>query len=135
MAFGARQVYPNDLRPRRAIGFDLPINGNAVFTPNYQTREAIKTNLINFLLTNPGERPLNPEFGGGLREFIFTQLEEENLQFLKDDVQNKINSEFPDISVQSLNVLQNQDTNTIIVEIKYSIPNTGINDQLELNFN
>ena len=62
MAFNARQIYPNDLRPRRAIGFDLPIDGPAAFISNYQTRDAIKNNLVNYLLTNPGERPLNPEF-------------------------------------------------------------------------
>ena len=84
MAFGARKVFPNDLRPRVAIGFNLPINGEAVFTPNYQTKDAIKNNLINFFLTNPGERPGNPSFGGGLREFIFTQIQTDNLEFLKE---------------------------------------------------
>ena len=81
MAFNARQIYPNDLRPRRAIGFDLPIDGNAVFIPNFQTRDAIKNNLINYLLTNPGERPLNPEFGAGLRNFIFNAINTDNFNF------------------------------------------------------
>ncbi len=71
MAFDAQQIYPQDLDVNQAIGINLPLNGNAVFTSNYQTRDAIKNNLINFFLTNPGERYLNPEFGGGLREFIF----------------------------------------------------------------
>lgn len=134
MAFNPRQIFPNDLRPRVAIGFDLPINGNAVFTSNYQTRDAIKANLINFLLTNPGERPDNPEFGGGLRQFIFTQIQQDNLQYLKEDVQNKISNNFPNINILEINVLSQADENTIIVQIKYSIPNTNINDQLELNF-
>lgn len=68
MAFGVRRVYPNDLRPRVAIGVDLPFSDPAVFRPNYQTKDAIKNNLINFFLTNPGERVLNPLFGGGLRK-------------------------------------------------------------------
>ena len=90
MAYNQRQIFPNDLNPDRAIGFDLPMNGNAVFTPNYQTRDAIKNNLINFFLTNPGERPANPEFGGGLRAFIFSQLEEDSMDYLKEDIQNKL---------------------------------------------
>lgn len=135
MAYGARQIYPNDLRAGTAIGFDLPINGNAVFSPNYQTRDAIKNNLINYLLTNPGERLDNPEFGGGLRKFIFTQLESENLQYLKEDIQAKINNNFNNISLSQVNVLENTEQNSIVVQIFYSIPNTGINDQLELNFN
>ena len=67
MAFGAQQIYPQDLNVSQAIGINLPLNGPAVFKSNYQTKDAIKNNLINFFLTNPGERYLNPEFGGGLR--------------------------------------------------------------------
>lgn len=134
MAYSVGQIYPNDLNPSRAIGFDLPINGNAVFTPNYQTRDAIKSNLINFLLTNPGERPDNPEFGAGLRQFIFTQIQQDNLQYLKEDIQNKIINNFPNVNVLGVDVLSQTDKNTIIVQIQYSIPNTNINDQLELNF-
>jgi len=134
MAFNARQIYPNDLNPGRAIGVDLPLNGNAVFTPNYQTKDAIKNNLINYLLTNKGERPGNPEFGAGLRNFIFTQLVQDNLDYLKEDVQQKIAQQFSNINLEKINVLQDTTTSTVTVEIFYSIPNTGINDQLELNF-
>ena len=134
MAFGARKVFPNDLRPRVAIGFDLPINGEAVFTPNYQTKDAIKNNLINFFLTNPGERPGNPSFGGGLREFIFTQIQTDNLEFLKDDIQTKIDTEFGNINVLSINIFEQPNNNRVLVQIKYNIPNTGINDELELSF-
>lgn len=134
MAFNARQIYPNDLNPGRAIGVNLPLNGNAVFTPNYQTKDAIKNNLINYLLTNKGERPGNPEFGAGLRNFIFTQLVQDNLDYLKEDVQQKIAQQFSNINLEKINVLQDTTTSTVTVEIFYSIPNTGINDQLELNF-
>lgn len=135
MAYGARQIYPNDLRAGTAIGFDLPINGDAVFNPNYQTKDAIKNNLINYLLTNPGERLDNPSFGAGLRAYIFTQLERGNLDFLKEDIQSKINQNFSNINLLELNVLENTEENSITVQIVYSVPNTGINDQLELNFN
>ena len=38
------------------------------------------------------------------------------------------------INLEKINVLQNSTNSTVTVEIFYSIPNTGINDQLELNF-
>jgi phage baseplate assembly protein W len=135
MAYKVGQIYPNDLNPSKAIGFDLPMNGKAVFSPNYQTKDAIKNNLINYLLTNPGERPDNPEFGGGLRKFVFSQIQQNNLQYLKEDVQNKISNNFPNVNILELNVLSQEDKNTITVQIIYNIPNTNINDQLELNFN
>lgn len=135
MAFNARQIYPNDLRPRRAIGFDLPIDGPAAFISNYQTRDAIKNNLVNYLLTNPGERPLNPEFGAGLRNFIFNAINSDNFKFLKEDIQNKVAANFSNVNLNEVTVSKTNTNNEIIVNITYSIPNTGINDELILNFN
>ena len=135
MAFGARQIYPNDLRPSVGIGVDLPFSGPIAFIPNYQTKDAIKNNLINYLLTNPGERIENPLFGAGLRQYIFSQISSGNLEFIQEDLQEKIKANFPDISLDSVEVLQSVNSNTIQVNINYSIPNTGINDTLELNFN
>jgi len=134
MAFGVRRVYPNDLRPRVAIGVNLPFSAPGVFEPNYLTKDAIKNNLINFFLTNPGERIENPLFGAGLRNFIFTQIQTDNLDFIKEDVQTKINDNFNNISVEEINVFRGVDENTVKINITYSIPNTGINDTLELNF-
>tara|TARA_X000001316_G_C921169_1_gene35483 strand:+ start:1690 stop:2097 length:408 start_codon:yes stop_codon:yes gene_type:complete len=134
MAFNARKIFPNDLKPRVAVGFNLPINGPAVFISNYQTRDAVKNNLINYFLTNPGERPGNPEFGAGLRKFIFTQITDSNLDFLKDEIQQKIDNNFPNITVNSVEIFEFSQSNTIKVSIKYGINSTGINDELELNF-
>ena len=135
MAFGARRVYPNDLRPRVAIGVDIPFSDPGVFTPNYQTRDAIRNNLINFFLTNPGERPGNPAFGGGLRDFVFEQLSSENLDFLKDDIGNKLTNFFPDVLVNEVSLSGDVDRNEVIINIKYAVANTGIEDELNLNFN
>jgi hypothetical protein len=90
MAFGAQQIYPQDLNVSQAIGIELPLNGPAVFKSNYQTKDAIKNNLINFFLTNPGERYLNPELGGGLRAFIFEQISNNSIQTLNEDITVKL---------------------------------------------
>jgi len=134
MAFGSKQIYPLDLNPRRAIGIDLPLNGKAVFKSNYLTKDAIRNNLINYFLTNPGERLGNPSFGGGLREYVFTQIEKNNLEFLKEDIQHKLNQNFPNVVLNSINILENKDFNSINVIINYSIPHTDINDELQLSF-
>ena len=133
MAFGAVQKFPNDTRPRIGIGVDIPFSGGDVFTPNYTTQESIKNNLINYFLTNPGERPGNPQFGGGLRRFIFSQIDQNNLEFLKEDVQTKIKNEFPSVLVKELNVLGNPDEHEVTVQIFYAIEDTNIEDEVILN--
>jgi phage baseplate assembly protein W len=134
MAFGALQKFPNDTRPRIGIGVNIPFNEGGVFTPNYTTAQAIKNNLINYFLTNPGERPGNPSFGGGLRKFIFTQISSGNLDFLQEDVTQKIATKFPNINVKNLEVLASPDQNQVTIQIYYTVVNTSIEDELVLNF-
>ena len=56
------------------------------------------------------------------------------MTILEDDLQNKIDQNFDNIQVESIEVTRNVNENTINVGLTYSIPNTGINDELELNF-
>lgn len=132
MAFDVKQQFPNDLNSRKAIGINLPLNGNAVFKPNYQTKDAVKSGLINFFLTNPGERYLNPLFGGGLKEFIFEQIADDNIATLDENTRNKIEDFFPSIQIIELKVLQTRNTNQIVITFKYSIKNTNIEDELTI---
>jgi uncharacterized protein len=116
------------------VGINIPLSGPSVFISNYQTKDAIKNNLINFFLTNPGERPLNPSFGGGLRAFIFEQITNDNLNFLREDINSKLENYFPNIQIEDLIVSGQEDTNQITVTLKYSVINTNIIDTLEIEF-
>ena len=134
MAFSPQQIAPIDFDASVAVGVNIPFSGNAVFISNYQTKDAIKNNLINFFLTNPGERPLNPTFGGGLRNFIFEQITEDNLNFLREDLNEKIAVYFPNIEVKDLTVTGQSDINQVTVTLKYAVMNTTITDTLEIQF-
>ena len=134
MAFNPIQINPIDLNPSKAVGIDIPFNGDAVFKSNYTTKEAIKNNLINFFLTNPGDRYLNPGFGGGLRAFIFEQITLDNLDFLREDLNEKISIYFPNLNIEDLIIKGTPDTNQISITLIYSIKNTNINDTLVIEF-
>lgn len=134
MAFNQQQIFPIDLDNSAAVGISLPFNGPAVFKSNYQTKDAIKYNLINFFLTNPGERPLNPNFGGGLRDFIFEQISNDNIDFLLEDVSSKVGEYFPNVQIEDLNVLRNEDNNQITINFTYRIVNNNIQDEINISF-
>ena len=97
MAFGAKNIFPIDTKPGTAVGVSLPFNAPNVFYSTYTTKDAIRNNLINFFLTNQSERYLNPLFGGDLRNFIFEQITNNNLEGLKEDIQTQIGLYFPNI--------------------------------------
>ena len=134
MAFNPQLINPIDLNPNLAVGVNLPFSGPSVFTSNYLTSQAIKNNLINYFLTNPGEIPLNPTFGGGLRSFIFQQISENSLDGLKENVSLKLETYFPNVIINSLDVLKKDDENAVVVQLKYSIANSNINDNLTFQF-
>ncbi len=135
MAYNAQKISPINFSPSVGVGVSLPLNGKSVFKTTFTTREAIKNNLINYFLTNSGDRPLNPEFGGNLRRFIFEQINQGNLEFLQEDLQSQISTFFPSIVVNNLDVLSYPDNNQIEVQILYSISGTNSTDEINITFN
>ena len=134
MAFSAQQIYPIDFDKSAAVGVNLPFSDPAVFKPNYTTKDAIKNNLINYFLTNQGERPLNPSFGGGLRAFVFEQIATDNLDFLKERISSDLGTFFPNVFIGSLEITKQEDFNIITVILDYNVINTNINDTLVIDF-
>jgi phage baseplate assembly protein W len=134
MSFGAKKIFPIDTQPGTAVGVDIPFNAPAVFKPNYTTQASIKNNLINFFLTNKNERYLNPIFGGNLRAFVFQQIAEGSIEYLKQDIQSQLGIYFSNVIIESLEVLSNTDNNQIDIILKYSIKDTGLTDTLQLAF-
>jgi phage baseplate assembly protein W len=134
MPFNIIQIPPTDLNPNTGIGINIPFNSPSVFSSNYQTKDAIKNNLINFFLTNPGERYLNPNFGGGIKAFIFEQITSNNLDFLINDIRDKVFIYFPQISIDNLEIKSKEDENTINIRMDYSIINTNLSDIIEIEF-
>ena len=134
MAFGAKKIFPIDTKPGTGVGVGLPFNAPGVFKTTYTTREAIKVNLINFFLTNQPERYLNPTFGGNLRAFIFQQISEGNLEDLQQDIQSQLGTYFPNVIIERLNIDPTPDIYQVVIELKYSIKDTGITDAVQLAF-
>ena len=136
MPFNPQYIDVANLNPNIGLGVNIPFNSSNIFTSTYVTQEAIKNNLINYFLTNPGEIPNNPTFGGGLRQFIFQQISEPSFDNIKSHMQNKISTVFPMVKITQLDVLSNlNEENSIIIDLKYSLLNTNSTGSLTFNFN
>ncbi|MDA9268207.1 GPW/gp25 family protein [bacterium] len=124
---------PIDTEARRAVGFSLPLNGNAVFKPTYQTRDQIKSNLINFMLTNNGERVFNSNFGLDLRSYVFENTTDLTIEEIEFKIQEGIADYFPQVSIENLSVSPNPDANQISITVIYSIPQLGVEDEITIS--
>jgi phage baseplate assembly protein W len=124
--------FPIDSEARKAIGFGFPLNGDAVFVPTYLTKDQIKANLINYLLTNKNERVFNVNFGADLRNLLFQQIEFSTLEDLQSLIQSEINIKFPMITINNIELTSNPDINSIYFKLNYSIDIYGITDELDI---
>lgn len=134
MAFEVKKIAPLDLQPRKAVGVSLPFSGKAVFNSNYQTKDAIKTNLINYFLTSRGERYMNPEFGNSLQNLLFEQLTDAKLMEIESTVKRDLEIYFPDVMPIEITTDGNSDENLVQFSMKYAIIGTGVEDDVTINF-
>lgn len=134
MAFNVEKINPLDLQARKAVGVSLPFSSKSVFTSTYTTQDALKSNLINFLLTNKGERFLNPTFGANLRALLFEQLVTDVKDEIDSTIRTGIKTWFNNVTVSELTVAESPDSNTITIYMKYSVDFTNIEDELLINF-
>ena len=134
MAFNRRTINPLDQQPRKAVGVSLPFSGQAVFNSTYQTKDAIKTNIINYFLTGIGERYMNPTFGTPLRNQLFENITQDKLSQIKDIIRQGLYLYFPKVKPSVMDLESTPDTNTISFFMSYSISETNIEDELLINF-
>ena len=119
-------------RDRAALGFSFPLSGRAVFNSTYTTKEVTKNNLINWLLTNPGERVFKPNFGANLRSFIAEGINDGTNSALEQRITDGISINFPQIQVISIFFDNQNDQNTMNFILNYGITNIGVEDQINI---
>ena len=123
---------PIDLQPSRAVGFGFPLDGDAVFIPTFTTREQTKANLLNYLLTNRGERVFRPNFGSNLRSLLFENIIDAELEDLQTIIQEDIRRFFPNVTVKQIEFNNQPDRNEINFTLTYEIINLGVEDNLDI---
>lgn len=133
MAYIVRNVDVLDLKPSTGVGIDLPFNGPTGVNTTYTTKEAVKANLLNFILTGKRERVMNPTFGSGVRDLIFEQQTDELTDQIEDLIIGGVEVYFPQVQINTLNVVQSPDSYTVTIYLNYSVINTNIQDELQIN--
>ena len=133
MAFIISSKFPVDTIPDVAVGVSIPFTGKAVFIQTYITKDQIKSNLINFFLTNRGERYLNPGFGGNLRAVLFESITNNNIDNLETQLKDQISNLFPSVKVENLSVNSLPEQNLININLSYRVLNQDLDD-IQINF-
>ena len=112
-----------DLNPNTYVGLSFPLRRDKFndFAMTKNSLEQAQHNLKNLLLTSPGERAMQPEFGSNIRAICFEQIDKNLPVTIEKEVRNAVEIWLPYINIQEVNTLtEDQDQSKIHVEIKFS---------------
>lgn len=113
-----------------------PIDG--LYNMNKTALDSIKQNLKMLILTNPGERIMLPDYGVGLKNFLF----ESAGAFTSAKIENKIVEQIAKylniVVIQEIIIAKSQELyeneNSLSVRLVYYIPIFNYSDELNINF-
>ena len=95
--------------------------------------ETLKQNLKTLILTNPGERVMEPGFGVGLEKFLFERFTESTYASIQEAIVEQVKIYMPQIAIKNFEVSTDQiDNYQLHVLIEYVITPLGTIDTLDL---
>ena len=132
MASNPKRIDPLDIKSSTGVGVGLPFNGPGVFKTNYTTKEQLRSNLINLVLTEPGERMYKPFFGVGLNSLLFEQ------HISSEDIKTKIqeacfkDSNLNNITISNVLIDKDPDQHSVNISIEYTVNLDGSEDAVKI---
>ena len=135
--------FENDKDDNIFIGLDLPFRksegSEGYFSSTKTTIDSIKNNIRSLLLTNVGERLMQPTLGLNLKQYLFEPVTQDLKDTMSAEISDKFNFWLPFVNIKNLeiNMDQNADNlNTLKINLKFSIskdPNSLHSVQVDIN--
>ncbi len=113
---------------------DYPLQYDATYgpyTPITSLEQSLQRNFENLLMTNPGEWPMRPEIGVGLKTYLFSSFGGSRISELQSRINDQLSKFLPSIQLLKLELLDpadNQDQNFLGVRLIYSILGKAVVD-------
>jgi len=123
----------------------LSIDTGDGFKLNKTFKQVAKQNLKMLILTSPGERMMIPNFGVGLRRYLFENATSETFDAIRTKVKEQVQIYMPYINIIAVNFISESETdpstrilegtvpsNFLHMTIEYSIASVFISDKLTI---
>ena len=118
-----------DKDARVSVGLQMPLgrqpgSGDGYFASTKTTIDAVKEDIKMLLLTQQGERVMQPGLGMNIRRFLFEQITEDSVIEIENDIVASFSKWLPFVSLNDIKVdISDQDRNQIKIDIKFNIAN------------
>lgn len=115
-----------------ALPLQLDENDGA-YRLNKNLKDVVKQNFKMLLLTNPGERMMDPDFGIGLETFLFEPNEESVQMQISARIEEQVQKYMPFIEVHDTYVIPEKDAGSLHITISYDVLPLGEADIVTLS--
>tara|TARA_R110000824_G_scaffold169370_2_gene346485 strand:- start:287 stop:664 length:378 start_codon:yes stop_codon:yes gene_type:complete len=92
---------------------------------------AIRFNLKNIILTNPGERVMNSDFGAGILQRLFEHATPDVLSGMRSSILKQVSLWAPYVVIRDLQVSYTGE-NSVSISISYEVPEIDVNDYFDI---
>jgi len=125
----------------QGISPKVPLTYSNTYGPyelNSTLGEAIRQNFKMLVLTSPGERIMNPDFGVGLNNFLFEAIDSTTFSKIVERVKEQIDLFMPSISLTGMDFITSDEDpslqiNEVRIQIIYNILPLNTEDHLIIN--
>ena len=93
----------------------------------------LKQNLYNLVMTDPGERVMDSNFGVGIRGFLFENFTSQTASEIRQRVYSQVLKYLPSVVVNGVDIQADQDRNTLYLRLEFFIPALGVTDTLSID--
>jgi len=114
--------------------FPLRFKEQKGFENVLDAKELIRFHLMNILMTSPGEKISDSNFGVGIRNYLFENISDGLINNLRDIINEQISSYAPYVSTTQIRILPFPEQNKLVISISYNISNTRDSDVINLEF-
>jgi len=129
------KTYNKKINGLKGLTPALPLNisKEGSFGLYEELRDNIKQNFKNLLLTDPGERIMDIDFGVGLKSYLFENLSNGLDAEIAEKIEEQKSKYMNYINIENLEfVVDDNDPNYYEISIYYSIPDLSITDSISV---
>ena len=113
--------------------FPLQLGDKALFEEASEVKNIVFFHLRNLILTSPGEKISDPEYGVGIKRFLFENITAGLLNNLTDRIEKAIEIYLTYIDLLRLEVLALPDDNGLKISISFEIPDLDILEEVSID--
>jgi phage baseplate assembly protein W len=116
-----------------SVALPLELDDADGFVMIKSIKRLIKQNLKMIILTVPGERVMQPNFGVGLKTYLFENYSSGIEAQIDRKIREQVNRYLPAVSILNIAFgIADPDNNRLAFSLIYAIPNIDANDFLEI---